>query len=197
MPSACLTTMPSDPTRTTRSGRVLTKTSKSSLTTRSPATGSPAASRSRHRDSSSNQNPRSKRTNLPNMSSPRLDAAKAAALRKRIAKEEERIQRVLDSKAVVEEDLKGTYTVLVERRKELKANTSEYNRSWTSNRSHRRRRSASFISSSSNKQRSSFKEVNHLYNKTLTSSIHHRFPAVAKIHINNILRCKFDARNLL
>ena len=197
MPSACLTTMPSDPTRTTRSGRVLKKTSKSSLTTRSPATGLPATSRLRYRDSSLNQNPRSKRTNLPNMSSPRLDAAKAAALRKRITKEEERIQRVLDSKAVVEEDLKGIYIILIKRRKELEANTSEYNYSRTSNYSYRYYRSASFILSSSNKQRSSFKEVNHLYNKTLISSIHHRFPAVAKIYINNILCYKFDARNLL
>ena len=73
------------------------------------------------------------------MSSPRLDAAKAAALRKRITEEEERIQRVLDSKAVVEEDLKGIYTTLVKRRKELKANTSKYNYSQTSNCSYRRR----------------------------------------------------------
>ena len=189
--------MPSDPTRTTRSGRVLKKTSKSSLTTRSPATGSPATSRSRHRDSSSNQNPRSKRTNLPNMSSPRLDAAKAAALRKRIAEEEERIQRVLDGEAEVVEDLEGTYTALVERRKELEANASEYNRGRTSSRSHRRHRSASSASSSSNEQRSSFKEVGHSHGKTLTSSIHHRFPAVAKTHIDNIFRCNFDARNLL
>ena len=195
-PSSCLTTMPSDPTRTTRSGRILKKTSKSSLTTRSPTTSSPATSRSRHRDSSSNQNPRSKRTNLPNMSSPRLDAAKAAALRKRITKEEERIQRVLDNKAEVEEDLEGTYITLVERRKELEANASKYNYSRTSSRSHRRR-SASSISSSSNKQRSSFKEVGHSYSKTLTSSIHHRFPAVAKTYIDNIFCYKFDARNLL
>ena len=81
--------MPSDPTRTTRLGRVLKKTSKSSLTTRSPITGSPATSQLRYYDSFLNQNPRSKRMNLPNMSSPRLDVVKVAALRKRIAKEEE------------------------------------------------------------------------------------------------------------
>ena len=131
------------------------------------------------------------------MSSPRLDAAKAAALRKRIAEEEERIQRVLDGEAEVVEDLEGTYTTLVERRKELEANASEYNRGRTSSRSHRRHRSASSVLSSSNKQRSSFKEVGHLYGKTLTSSIYHRFPAVAKTYIDNIFRCKFDARNLL
>ena len=86
--------MPSDNSRTTRSGRITKQISRSSLADRSTAS---SISRLRPRDSSTNlQVPRpSCNKSRPNISAPRQNAAEATAIHNLIAAEEERIRLLL------------------------------------------------------------------------------------------------------
>ena len=193
------TTMPSDSSRVTRSGRVTKQTSKSSLTAdKSPATSN---SRSRTRDKSANTpTSRSQRRPQTNPSSA-ITPARAAVIEDLIAQERQRVDELEAEEADPEDGRMEVLDTLMRRREALEASKPDDSHHGRSpRRSHRRRRSqrsSSTSSSSSSKPRVSFRGVSHHQGKTLRSSIQTRFPAVASAHFKHIYNGTFEIRHLL
>ena len=196
--------MPTDPIRTTRSGRVSKQTSRSSLTAQPPATTS--TSRSRNRDASNNPpqtDPPPSRARQAKQAKKAKHKALIEQIRKEIQPEELESESETDSGSESEGDdtgvILGAALRQLQKGKAGKKKSTHWGRS--AKRSHRHRRYSTSSSSSSASpdtgNKKSFRHVDHHQGKTLRSSIQLEHPLVAKVHFKRIYRSNFNTRDLL